>query len=418
MSSSAQGAALVVERLTGISGGPELLAVARDRGDLALVGGAVRDLLLERVPRELDVVVEGDVSQAASALAGRLPGTVTVHDRFGTASLESGSARIDLATARTESYAAPGALPDVSPASLGEDLVRRDFTVNAMAVTLGDEPRLCAAEHAESDLAARRLRVLHDRSFIDDPTRLLRLFRYAARLGFAVEDGTASLASEAVAGDAMKTVSAARVGAELRLLLAEPEAVTALTRAADIGLVAAIHAGLEWDEPRARRALELLPPDGRPDLVLLASCALGADRQVLAEWLDRSEYPARDRDVVVEAATRAEALATELDGAERPSAVAAAARGAPAEAVALAGALGPAGAAASWLGDLRHARLEIDGDDLLAAGIGAGPAVGRGLAAALAARLDGEVAPGKAAELAVALQAATAEDPGAQAPGE
>ena len=121
---------------------------------------------------------------------------------------------------------------------------------------------------------------------------------------------------------------------------------------------------------------------------------------------------------MVEAATRAEALAAELDGAERPSAVAAAARGAPAEAVALAGALGPAEAAASWLGDLRHARLEIDGDDLLAAGIAAGPAVGRGLAAALAARLDGEVAPGKAAELEVALQAATAEDPGAQAPGE
>jgi tRNA nucleotidyltransferase (CCA-adding enzyme) len=409
MSPSAQGAALVLERLPGVPGGPQLLAVARDRDGVFVVGGAVRDLLLGGVPRELDVVVEGDIADVATALAALLPGRVTVHDRFGTASLEAADARLDLATARTERYAQPGALPDVSPSTLAEDLARRDFTVNAMAVALRGEPVLHAAEHAEEDLAARRLRVLHDHSFVDDPTRLVRLVRYAARLGFAVEDGTEALAREALSSGAMRAVSDARIGAELRLLLAEADVVAALGAAVAMGLLAAVNPGLDWDEQRVRLVLELLPPDARADLAVLAACATGIPHQELAEWLDRLEYGARERDVVVPAATRAADLATALTAAERPSEIATAARTAPPEAIALAGALGPSAAAESWLGELRNVRLEIDGDDLLAAGVAAGPAIGRGLEAALAAKLDGELASGRAAELEAALHAAAAE---------
>jgi tRNA nucleotidyltransferase (CCA-adding enzyme) len=410
MTTSAQAAARVLERLADLPGGADLLAVGRERGDVFLVGGAVRDLLLDRIPRELDVVVEGDVSDAAAALAARLPGPVIAHDRFGTARLEGGTANVDLARARTETYAQPGALPEVAPATVEDDLGRRDFTVNAIAVSLagGGAPPLNAVEHALEDLDAGILRVLHDQSFSDDPTRLLRMARYAARLGFTVEGHTAQLAADAVAGGALRTVSGARVGAELRLALSEPEPVAALAAMAKLGVLPALHPSLEWNGERGLRMLELLPADGSAGLALLASSALAIERAELAPWLDDLEFTARDREVIVAAATRAADVAGALEAARRPSEIAAVARGAPPEAIALAGALGPSDAATSWLEDLRDRRLEIDGDDLLAAGVTPGPAVGRGLGAALAARLDGELAPGPEAELDVALRAAAA----------
>src|SRR4029077_17477496 len=135
-----------------------------------------------------------------------------------------------------ETYAAPGALPDVVPAAIDADLLRRDVTVNAIAVDLASR-MLRAAPHALDDLAAGRLRVLHDASFIDDPTRLLRLARYEARLGFVCEDPTAVLAREAIAARALDTVSGARIGAELRLGLAEDGALGALQRMDELGIL-------------------------------------------------------------------------------------------------------------------------------------------------------------------------------------
>ncbi len=225
---SAPPAGDLLERLRAEPGGSELLELAPPGG--FLVGGAVRDLLLNRQPRELDVVVARDgsplghaVAALASELASRL-GTLAgtnEHERFGTAIVEWNAGQIDLATARRERYAAPGALPEVEPAPLAEDLLRRDFTVNALALALdGERPgELHAAPHALEDLRAGRLRVLHERSFLDDPTRLWRLARYRARLGFAVEERTAELAAAAVAEGALRTVSGARLGAELRLAL-------------------------------------------------------------------------------------------------------------------------------------------------------------------------------------------------------
>ena len=158
-----------------------------DAGGLYLVGGAVRDLLRGEPP-DLDFVVDGELDPVVMAIGGSL----MAYDRFGTATIAVDGFRYDLARARRERYPHPGALPEVEPAPIGEDLERRDFTVNAMALGLGgdDAGTLLSVDRAREDLDARRLRVLHDASFTDDPTRLLRLARYAARLGFAVEPHT------------------------------------------------------------------------------------------------------------------------------------------------------------------------------------------------------------------------------------
>jgi tRNA nucleotidyltransferase (CCA-adding enzyme) len=363
-----------------------------------VVGGAVRDVLLGGAPEDLDLVIEDDAVEAARRLEEALGGSVTVHDRFGTATVEAGGHVYDLATARVETYAAPGALPDVRPGTLEEDLLRRDFTVNAIAVGL--DGRMTAAPGALSDLDARVLRVLHERSFLDDPTRLLRLVRYATRLEFAVEDETAALADAAVAGGALATVSPTRVGSELRLLLREPSALGALVWVAGWPL----GVPLDVDRGLAERALALLPADGRGDLLLLGSACRSVAPAALAGWLDALGFVGRERDVVV-ACAQAEGIEGRLSRAGRPSEIAAVVRGVPIEAVALAGALGAEDAARAWIQDLRHVSLDIDGDDLLAAGIPQGEAIGRALGTALSARLDG-AALDRDAQLAVALAAA------------
>jgi tRNA nucleotidyltransferase (CCA-adding enzyme) len=379
-----------------------LLAVLDGDPRVWVVGGAVRDLLLGSGDSvvDLDLVVEGDAVGAARRLGEALGGSVVVHDRFGTATVTAGGHVYDLATARAESYARPGALPDVRPGTVEDDLLRRDFTVNAIAVAL--DGRVAAAPHAFEDLDARVLRVLHAGSFRDDPTRLLRLVRYATRLGFGVEPETAALADAAVRGGALATVSPARIGAELRLLLREPGAVEGL---AWVGSwEGALGVSLDVQASVAERALDLLPSDGRADLLLLGSACRAVEPAALAAWLDALEFTAADRDVVV-AVARAEGIEGRLARASRPSEVAAVARGVPVEAVALAGALGAEPAARAWIQDLRGVTLDIDGADLLAAGIPQGEAVGRGLAAALRARLDG-AAPDRDAQLAAALAAA------------
>jgi tRNA nucleotidyltransferase (CCA-adding enzyme) len=371
-----------------------------------LVGGAVRDLLLGGQPPDLDLVVEGD----AAALAARVGGVLRSHDRFGTSTVVLDGHAYDFARSRRETYARPGALPDVEPAPLAEDLLRRDFSVNAIAIALGG-PRageLTPAPGALDDLAARRLRVLHERSFVDDPTRLLRLARYAARLEFEIEPSTRVLAHAAAGSGALATVSGPRVGAELRLLAREQDPVAALATLRSLRLDDAIHQGFGLADPDlARRALELLPVDGRRDVLTLAVASLDLPAGELATLLDALSFEAHERDAILAAATGARGAARALGpGAQlRPSQIAEVLAGQPVELAAVAGALGPAEQAREWLEDLRHVRLEIDGNDLLAAGVPEGPAIGRGLRAALAAKLDGDAGE-RDAQLAEALVAA------------
>lgn len=397
---------VLVERIAELPAGGPLIERLGGAPRVYLVGGAVRDLLLGGRPLDLDLVVEGEVAEVAVLLGGRR----TVHDRFGTSTVSTGGHSYDLARARRETYSRPGALPDVVPASLAEDLDRRDFTVNALAVVLGGEDagELVAVPGGLEDLDQRVLRVLHSGSFRDDPTRLLRLVRYWSRLGFPPEAETRQLADAALADQAMDTVTRTRVGNELRLLVREPDPVDALARARAIRLDRAIDPDFGLHDPElARRALSLLPEGGRPDRLALAVAAASMSGPALAELLDDMGFEAGDRDVIVAAATRAEEIAHALAQATRPSQIAQAAADAPEELVALAGGLGPAEPAREWLDRLRGVRLEIDGDDLLAAGVPQGPAIGRGLRATLDAKLDGRIS-GREQELAAALKAAGA----------
>jgi len=373
----------LLERLAGLPRGRDVLAAPL--AGAHLVGGAVRDLVLGRAPREIDLVVDGDPEPLIAALGG----ADVEHERFGTA-IAGG---VDVVRARAESYAAPGALPDVRPGTLDEDLHRRDFTVNAIAVALADGT-VSAVDGAVADLDRGVLRVLHDGSFRDDPTRLWRLARYGARLRFEPDDHTRKLAREAVAGGALQTVSGPRLGSELRLALAEPDPAAALDRAAALGLLPAGFAVADPDE-----ALALLPPgEGRADLVLLAACCAGMDARALLAWLDHMGFPATERDLV--AAASRFVIGAPLRAARTPSEIARAARGAPLEAIALAG----GDNARRWIDELRHVGLHITGDDLLAAGVPQGPEVGERLRRALERVLDGEIPAERDAELAAALE--------------
>ena len=345
-----------------------------------LVGGAVRDLLLGRDRADLDVVVEGDVGE----LAARLGDEVLSHERFATAKVVLDRAEVDLATARAETYSRPGALPDVRPAGLGEDLARRDFTINAMAVPLHGEPELIDPHRGRFDLEAGTIRILHDRSFVDDPTRALRAARYEARFGFGVEDETERLAREAD----LSTVSEDRVEAELVRLAAEPS---------------------------ARRGFELLASWG---LVPLADGA-GALIDAVVELLGRPPWRGvADRALAVHAAAtgRAPGAAGRLRDLRRAAReLAAASPGRPSEAVELARGHGDIelvlarADGAEWLDryvdEWRHVSLEITGDDLLREGVPEGPALGRGLDEAMRRKLDGEIS-GRDEELRTALDAA------------
>jgi tRNA nucleotidyltransferase (CCA-adding enzyme) len=357
------------ERLAALPGIGRLREAAAGL-DAYLVGGAVRDLLLGRGRTDMDVAVEGGVGK----LAERLGGELRAHDRFGTATVQVDGLEMDLATTRTETYSAPGALPEVRAAALDADLARRDFTINAMALPLAGDPALIDPHGGLDDLQRGELRVLHPGSFVDDPTRALRAARYAARYGFEPEPETARL----LLLTDLSTVSRDRVEGELRKLAAEPE---------------------------SRRGFELLGEwnllELGPDSVELAAAA--GELVSTEPWQGIVARP----DVVLAAA-----LSRDIDAARglaaahpgRPSEIVDLARGRTGVELALARALG-----AHWLdsyvAEHRHVRLVVDGEDLIAAGIPEGPAIGRGLRAALRAKIDGEIE-GASQELVAALAAA------------
>jgi tRNA nucleotidyltransferase (CCA-adding enzyme) len=369
-----------------------------------LVGGAVRDLLRGAKGVDLDIVVEGDPRPLVSRVGGR----VREHERFGTATVIADDLSFDLATSRRERYERPGALPTVEPAPLLEDLGRRDFTINAMAAGLtGDDlGHLYDPHGGVDDLRAGLVRVLHDNSFVDDPTRLLRALRYEARLGFALEPDTERLARKAAAAGGLRTVSGARVRDELLDLLGELDAPAAVERLRDLGVDQAMHPALRADpELVASAALGAVTIGADRALSALAALISGAP-VALDGWLSDLHLRADERDAVRRAAREAPRLARELRRELRPSELYDMLIGEPPEALALALAMrAPAEPILRFTTDLRQVGLEIGGKDLVAAGVPESPAVGEALRSVLRRKLDGELS-GRDEELEAALEAA------------
>lgn len=343
-----------------------------------LVGGTVRDALLGLPVGDLDIAVEGD----PEPLLGELGVTARRHARFGTASTSVAGHAVDLVRCRRERYPVPGGLPEVEPAPLGEDLARRDFSLNAMAVPLAGEITLLDPCAGAADLERGLLRVLHERSFVDDPTRAYRAARYAARLGLTLEAGTEELLRATEPG----TLSRDRRRAEIERLAAEPAAVEAISLLAEWGV-----------EPLPAGALGLAAEVER----LVARepwCELGLRQAALAALLARGEAPAVSVELAgLTPATPSEGVAAAAPLEREP------------ELLLLARAAGAAWLD-RWLGSWRRTRLSIGGADLIARGIRPGPAIGRALREVLRRRLDGELAGDRDAELEVALRIAAAEE--------
>jgi tRNA nucleotidyltransferase (CCA-adding enzyme) len=397
------------ERIRRLPGMDRLLPALDGLPPTYLVGGAVRDLLRGTDAVDLDLAVEGDARSAARALAERLGGSAREHERFGTATVRAPELTFDLATTRTETYDEPGALPRVREATLADDLRRRDFTINAMAVALGgdDLGHLYDPYGGLADLEAGAVRILHPDSFLDDPTRLLRAVRYETRLDFRMDEASERAARAALAEGALSTVSGTRVRDELMDLLAVHEAPAAVERLRDLGIDRALDPALDPD----------------PELVASASLgavAIGADRglaalaaliaaapEPLEQWVGGLGLEARERDGVLRAASRAPEIVQALRERDHvASELLGLLGGEPPETLALALALGaPSEPILRWVTDLSKVRLEIGGDDLLAAGVPEGPAIGRALEETLRRKLDGVIS-GREQELQAALELA------------
>ena len=382
----------------------EVARVAAGQGARAFVaGGLVRDAWRgEAAGGDLDVVVEGDGPAVARALADALQGTLVEHERFLTASVRApGHGRIDVATARSERYEAPGALPRVLPASIAQDLHRRDFGVNAMAVELtADAWDLLDPFGGVVDLERRRLRILHPLSFVEDPTRLLRAARYAARLGLRPDAWTARCQGLALRLAPYPALSGQRIATDLERVLDEPSGAAALALLARGGVPRLLDP--RWRLTRGTAARLAAAPatlawakeQGVTRPVVVATLALAGDQppavaQAMAARLGLSGEPLTE---LRRALAEAPALVRRIADAT-PSTAGRALRAASGAALA---ALHLAGGAARervqwWRGHGRAVEPLLGGDDVIALGVTRGPAVAAALAALRDARLDGRV---------------------------
>jgi tRNA nucleotidyltransferase (CCA-adding enzyme) len=228
---------------------------------LYLVGGVVRDLLLKRNVWDLDVTVEGDGVSFARLVAKRFGAGLALFERFATARLVfPDGLKVDIASTRRESYADPAALPDVVTAALEEDLFRRDFTVNAMALELNIARwgLLHDPYGGRRDLKGKRLRVLHRRSFVDDPTRIFRAIRFAERFGFRFEANTGRLLADAAATDLVARLSGPRLANEIFALMKERRPQEAIRRLRRLRLLRFVHPRLALGK-RNERLMAVLP---------------------------------------------------------------------------------------------------------------------------------------------------------------
>jgi len=362
-----------------------------------LVGGVVRDLLLGYPNFDLDLVVEGDAVKLAQRVAETSRAKLLAHHRFGTAKLRYENFTLDLATARKETYAKPGALPTVTPGTLKDDLVRRDFSINAMAISLAanDYGELVDPYQGKSDLEHRLIRVLHTGSFSDDATRILRAVRYEQRFGFEFEAQTAQLLKRDL--PTLDTISGDRIRHELELIFKEKQPEFVINRLGELGVLPIISPFLKgdgWIAEKFDRARRLKKPTQLPSLyfcLLIYSFSKTGIEQFLARLNISAKLSRAMRDTL--------RLKTNLPLLDRPSLK-------PSEIYYLLREYEPlaiqVNAIASdssmvhrhlqlFLTELRYVRTSLNGEELKRLGISAGPEMGQVLQVLHKAKLDGEV---------------------------
>jgi tRNA nucleotidyltransferase (CCA-adding enzyme) len=403
----------------------ELMAAARrvadEQGSPAfLVGGMVRDLLLGRPNEDVDLVVEGDGILFAEALAAALGGRSHPHAPFLTAivTLPDGH-RVDVASARTEFYRTPAALPEVETSLIRQDLYRRDFTVNALAVALAGDRHgeLVDFFGGRKDIQRKEIRVLHSLSFIDDPTRAIRAVRYARRLGFAVAPDTRNLIATAVQERVFDRLSGQRLRRELEHLLEETHPTPSLSLLAELGLLPVLIPDLKWTEELrsfllevegelAWHQLERLGPAPESWFLFLGALALRAPPGAELRLCERLQLAGDLRRRMLALPVGVEEVRTVAeDTSLAPSQRLHRVDGQPSEVLLLAMA-GVDLAARRRLADAVETavRLQppVSGADLLASGVPPGPHVGLAIRRARDAVVDGVISPGGALAYAVA----------------
>lgn len=365
---------------------------------LYLVGGTVRDLLLERPNFDLDLVVEGDALALGRQLAETRKARITEHHRFGTVKLIWQNWNIDIVTARKEKYARPGALPEPEPGMLADDLFRRDFTVNAMAVELfsGRWGQLVDLYGGQEDLKQKTIRILHQKSFTDDATRIWRAIRYEQRLDFSIESGTLGLLRRDV--PMLDTISGSRIRHELEAVLKEAEPEKIIYRASGLGVLAKLDPKLKGDArlaawfTAARELTRPEPPSITLYLSLLCHPLPSENVQRLSSFLSLSKRSA----VVLRQSASLKAKAGSLAGGKlNQNRIYSLLSDYPEEAI-------KANLIASdsptvqkhislFLDKLRYVLPSLGGDDLVKLGIPPGPRVKKILHRLLRARLEGKV---------------------------
>jgi tRNA nucleotidyltransferase (CCA-adding enzyme) len=387
-------------------------AVSEPFEGVYLVGGTVRDILLGERSFDVDIAVEGDAIALAQALADVLGGRVRAHRKFGTAVVIYGDdERVDVVTARTEFYDAPAALPTVEHASIREDLFRRDFTINAMAVSLkgADLGRLVDPFGGRRDLEARTIRVLHNLSFIDDPTRIFRAIRYENRYGFRMDDHTVRLARGTIEMGLVGDLSSARLRDELTALLEEGDVEHSILRLAELGGDRAIHPHLAADQEAVELLGRLTELRDRYDLpvpswrLALAALARRLPPDEVYDWLQRLKVRRRDAEAIAAAVTVGPRLVERLRRDAEPAEVVASADPYAPDAPLFALALSDLPPLHAYFERLRDVRLEVSGADLAELGLSESPRVGEVLAELRRRKLNGEL-DGRESELAAARE--------------
>ena len=371
---------------------------------LYLVGGSVRDQFFGSVIKDFDLTVEGDAIRLARALAKKHGGRVTTHPKFFTATwFADASHAIDLISARSETYSAPGALPTVQKSTITDDLRRRDFTVNAMALRLDGSGwgELLDPFNGQADLGGRTIRFLHPKSFMDDPTRMFRAIRYAMRYEFTLEPETERALFDAEARVVLSRLSGERIRHEFDLIFEEQAAVSMLAEIAKLDLLRTIHASLPTANSQKLTAIPAELPDefgqfALPDILSL--------RQTLGWILYLMPLPATDITSVAgrlafpalltRPARAASSLLSDLPSFKdwKPSQWTFHLDELPALAVYAAWLATSEPALRNYLTHWRNVKPITTGDDLKKRGLEPGPKFKEILTRLRAARLDGEAA--------------------------